>query len=68
MCSSIYETAAERYLGTVYEEPDGATCKANMAKIKDMQRNPDLNVGFRRPRSDNDRRTLFYPGASAIAV
>ena len=47
---SSYEAAAESYLGTVYEEPDGTTCKANMAKIKDMQRNPDLNVGFQRPR------------------
>ena len=63
---SAYEAAAESYLGTVDEEPDGTTCKANMAKIKDMQRNPDLNVGFQRSRWDNDWPSLFYPGASVI--
>jgi hypothetical protein len=60
-----YEAAAEKYLGTVDEEPDHTTCKENMAKIKDMQKNPDLNVGFKRPRWDNERRSLFYPAASA---
>ena len=60
-----YEAAAESYLGTVDEEPDGTTCKDNMAKIKDMQTNPDLNIGFKRPRHDNDYPSLFYPSASA---
>ena len=59
-----YEAAAESYHGTVDEEPGCATCKDNMAKIKDMQRNPDLNVGFERPRSDNNWPSLFYPGAA----
>ena len=58
-----YEAAAENYRGTVHEEPDGTTCKDNMAKIKDKQRNPELNVGFKRPRMDNDYSTLFYPTA-----
>ena len=44
-----YKAAAESYLGTVDEEPDGSTCKDNMAKIKDMQKNPGLNIGFERP-------------------
>ena len=60
-----YEAAAESYLGTVDEEPDVTTCKDNMAKIKDMQKNPDLNVGFTRSRSDMDWPSLFYPGAAA---
>ena len=41
------------------------TSKDNMAKIKDMQRIPDSNVGFQRPRNDMDWRSLFYPGAAA---
>ena len=60
-----YKAAAESYLGTVDEEPGCTTCKENMAKIKDMQNNPDLNVGFQRPRFDNDYLSLFYPGAAA---
>ena len=62
-----YEAAAESYLGTVDEEPDGTTCKDNMAKIKDMQKNPDLNIGFERPRSDINWPSLFYPGAASAA-
>ena len=62
---NAYEAAAENYLGTVDEEPDGTTCKDNMAKIKDMQKNPDLNVGFTRSRSDMDWPSLFYPKAVA---
>ena len=53
-----YGAAAETYLD---EEPDGMTCKDNLAKIKDKQRNPELNVGFERPRTDNDWPSLFYP-------
>ena len=60
-----YEAAAESYLGTVNEKWGCRRCKENMAKIKDMQKNPDLNVGFERPRSDNNWRSLFYPGAAA---
>ena len=33
------------FFGTVDEE-DGTTCKDNMAKIKDKQRNSELNIGF----------------------
>ena len=60
-----YEAAADSYLGTIDEEPDGTTCKDNMAKIKDMLKNPDLNIGFKKPRYDNDYRSLFYPSAAA---
>ena len=60
-----YEAAAKSYLGTVDEEPDGTMCKDNMAKIKDMQTNLDLNVGFERPRFDINWPSLFYPGAAA---
>ena len=60
-----YEAAADSYIGTVDEEPDGTTCKDNMAKIKDMLKNPDLNIGFKRPRHDNDYRSLYYPGTAA---
>jgi tetratricopeptide (TPR) repeat protein len=59
-----YEAAAESFLGTVDEEAGYTTCKENMAKIKDMQKDPDLNVGFKRPRADNEYRSLFYPAAS----
>ena len=63
-----YEAAAEKYLGTVDEKPDGTTCKDNrdMAKIKDKQRNLDLNVGFQRPRLDNNYLSLFYPAVQDI--
>jgi tetratricopeptide (TPR) repeat protein len=60
-----YEAAAESFLGTVDEKPGCSRCKDNMAKIKDMQKKPDLNVGFERPPMDNERRSLFYPAASA---
>ena len=56
-----YEAAVEHYRGTVDEEPYSTICRDNMAKIKDKQRNPDLNVGFQRPRTDNDWESLFYP-------
>ena len=62
---SAYETAGENYLGTVDEEPCFTKCKDNMAKIKDMQKNPDLNIGFERPRDDINWPSLFYPGATA---
>ena len=58
-----YEAAAEHYCGTVDEEPDGTTCKDNMEKIKEKQRDLELNVGFGRPRMDNDSPALFYPPA-----
>ena len=61
-----YKAAAESYLGTVDEEPDGTTCKENMAKIKDKQKNPDLNVGFKRSRLDNNWPSLFYPGTASV--
>ena len=60
-----YEAAAEHFLGTVLEKQGCTRCKDNMAKIKDMQRNPDLNVGFERPGADVDWPALFYPGAAA---
>ena len=60
-----YKAAAESYFGTVDEEPSCTKCKDNMAKIKDVQRNPDLNVGFERPCWDINWPSLFYPGAAA---
>jgi len=63
-----YEAAAESYLGTVSEEPDYPRCKDNMAKIKDMQKNPELNVGFERPRSDNEWPSLFYPAVCSTVL
>ena len=63
---NAYEAAAESYLGTVDEEPDATKCKDNMTKIKDKQRNLDLNVGFDRPRNDNNWPSLFYPGAASV--
>ena len=60
-----YEAAAESYFGTVDEEIHGTACKNIMAKIKDMQRNPDSNVGFQRPRHDINWPSLFYPGTTA---
>ena len=60
-----YKSAAESYLGTDLEEPNCTKCKDNMAKINDMQKNPDLNVGFERPRDDINWPSLFHPGAAA---
>ena len=60
-----YEAVAQSYLGTIDEEPDGTMCKDNMAKIMDMQKNPGLNIGFTRPRTDINSRSLFYPSAAA---
>ena len=61
-----YKAAAESYLGTEDEERSCTRCKDNMAKIKDMQKNPDLNVGFERPPFDINWRSLFYPGAASV--
>ena len=61
-----YEAAAENYLGTDLEEPGCTKCKNNMAKIKDMQKNPDLNVGFERPSPDIDWPSLFYPDRKSV--
>ena len=60
-----YEAAAESYVGTNLGEWGCRRCKENMAKIKDMQRNSALNVGFERPRDDINWPSLFYPGAVA---
>ena len=62
---SAYEAAAESYLGTVDEEPYFTQCKVNMAKIKDLLKNPDLNVGFDRPDNDINWPSLFYPSDAA---
>ena len=59
-----YKAAAESYVGTDLEEPYCTKCKDNMAKIKDVQKNPDLNVGFERPRWDINSPSLFYPGVA----
>ena len=61
-----YKASAESYLGTVDEEPGCTRCNYNMAKIKDMQNNPYLNVGFERPSFDINWPSLFYPGAVGV--
>ena len=61
-----YKASAESYLGTIDEEPYCNKCTVNMAKIKDMQNNPDLNVGFERPRGDINWLSLFYPRAISV--
>ena len=61
-----YEAVAESFLGTDIEEPRRTRCKDNMAKIKDKQKNPDLNVGFERPRGDINWPSLFYPGTASV--
>ena len=63
-----YKAAAESYLGTDDEEPYCTKCKDNMAKIKDMLKNPDWNVGFERPSWDINWPSLFYPGRGAASV
>ena len=63
-----YEAAAKSYIGTDLEERYCTRCKDNMAKIKDMQKNSDLNVGFERPRNDINWPSLFYPGRGAAIV
>ena len=60
-----YEAAVESFLGTADEEPYCTKCKDNMAKIKDVQKNPNLNVGFKRPRWSINWPSLYYPGAAA---
>ena len=63
-----YEAAVEHYLGTDHEGPDVTRCKDNMVRIKDKQGNPDLNVGFERPRRDRDWPSLFYPTVKKFLV
>ena len=63
-----YEAAVENYRGTIDEEVDGNTnCKDNMAKIKEKQMNPDLNVGFQKPRFNDNWDSLFYPSVQEIS-
>ena len=59
-----YETAAEKYLGTV-DAYVAETCKDNMARIQRKQENPDTVVGFYRPIIDIDK-TLFFPPVQAF--
>ena len=59
-----YKAAAESYLGTINGEPNCTKCKDNMAKIKDVQKNSDLIVGFDRPRRDLNWPSLFYPAVT----
>ena len=56
-----YKAAAESYLGTINEERGCTKCKDSKAKIKDMQKNPDLNIGFDRPGNDINWPSLFIP-------
>ena len=61
-----YEAAAESYLQVgVVDELYCTKCKDNMAKIKDIQKNPDLNIGFERPCDDINWPSLFYPGSAS---
>ena len=63
-----YEAAAETYLGAAHAVRSCTRCKENMAKIKDMQKNPELNVGFNRPPDDINWPFLLYPSASVQPV
>jgi tetratricopeptide (TPR) repeat protein len=63
-----YEAAAEHYIGTVYANTDGETCKNNMARIKQKQDNIDTIIGFHRHGLDIDFITLFYPPAVQASV
>jgi tetratricopeptide (TPR) repeat protein len=58
-----YEAAAEKYSGTIYGE---TRCQDNMARIRRKQRDPDLDVGFKRHGTDPDR-SLFYSLSRAAA-
>jgi len=55
-----YEAAADGAVETGYAE----RCEENMARIEWKQGNPDIVVGFSRPRMDVDE-TLFYPPVQA---
>ena len=59
-----YDTAAEKYFGTVYAETGGERCKDNMARVEWKQRNPDTVVGFSRPRMDTDKNPFLFPCSS----
>ena len=61
-----YEAAAEKYLGTV-EADIAEVCEENMAKIKQVQENADMVVGFYRHHLDTDFETLLYPPIQASA-
>jgi len=63
---SAFEAAAEKYADLGDESPDRQVfeprCRENMERIKLKQENPDLRIGFYRPRCDRDEyRDLFYP-------
>ena len=58
-----YEAAAEKYIGTIYGE---TRCQDNMARVRRKQRDPDLDVGFKRHCMDPDR-SLFYSLVQASA-
>ena len=61
-----YKAAVESYLGTIDEKLGCTRCKDNMAKIKDMQKSPDLNLGIERPYWDINWPSLFYPRAASV--
>ena len=63
---SAFEAAAEKYADLGDESPDRQLfeprCRKNMEWIKLKQENPDLHIGFYRPRGDRDEYLdLFYP-------
>jgi len=63
---SAFEAAVEKYADLGDESPDRQMfepkCRKNMENIKLKQENPDLSIGFYRPRCDRDwRRGPFYP-------
>ena len=51
-----HEAAAEKYCGTIFGE---TRCQDNMARIRRKQKDPDIDVGFKRHCMDPDR-SLFY--------
>jgi len=60
-----YEAATESYASLGKNSPDGQRCKmesrTNMENIRRKQENPDMHIGFYRPRLDRDHDELFYP-------
>ena len=67
-----YEAAADNYASLGENSPDGRRCnresKSNMEDIQRKQENPDMHVGFYRPRLDRDHDELFYPPMHRVSV
>ena len=67
-----YEAATESYASLGDNSPDGQRCnmesRTNMENIRRKQENPDMHIGFYRPRLDRDHDELFYPPMHQVSV